>query len=177
LDDVSPNYLVFDNDTRPRAGFAGQALVNRRFTATKSQALGKLRLPAIFSREVTESIQSIGIMPKRTAYRSPWQNGTAERWVGSCKRELIDHVIVLNEEHLRRILRDYVRATTTRTGSTLPFETRPRAEQLRAALYLTRKLWGFRVSAAFTIDTSGRKSPKKFRLLQLMGRSATADRF
>ena len=61
----------------------------------------------IFSSEVLESIRSIGIVPKRTAYRSPWQNGTAERWVGSCKRELIDHVIVLNEKHLRRLLRDY----------------------------------------------------------------------
>jgi transposase InsO family protein len=64
---------------------------------------------AIFSDDVTRSIKSLGITPKRTAYRSPWQNGTAERWVGSCKRELIDHVIVFNEDHLRRLLRDYVR--------------------------------------------------------------------
>jgi putative transposase len=63
----------------------------------------------IFSREVSASIESFGITPKKTAFRSPWQNGTAERWVGSCKRELIDHLIVLNQEHLRRLLRDYVR--------------------------------------------------------------------
>lgn len=63
----------------------------------------------IFSSEVSASIESLGITPKRTAYRSPWQNGTAERRVGSCKRELIDHVIVLNQEHLRRLVRDYVR--------------------------------------------------------------------
>ena len=62
----------------------------------------------IFSSEVSASIGSLGITPKRTAFRSPWQNGTAERWVGSCKRELIDHVIVLNEKHLHRLLRDYV---------------------------------------------------------------------
>jgi hypothetical protein len=37
-----------------------------------------------------------------------YANGLAERWVGSCKRELVDHVIVLNEDHLRRLLRDYV---------------------------------------------------------------------
>jgi len=67
----------------------------------------------IFSSEVSASIKSLGITPKRTAYRSPWQNGTAERWVGSCKRELIDHVIVLNERHLRRLLRDYVRYYNT----------------------------------------------------------------
>ena len=64
---------------------------------------------SIFSDEVAWSIRTIGITPKRTAFRSPWQNGTAERWVGTCKRELIDHVIVLNEEHLRRLIRDYVR--------------------------------------------------------------------
>jgi transposase InsO family protein len=67
----------------------------------------------IFSSEVSASIKSLGVTPKRTAYRSPWQNGTAERWVGSCKRELIDHVIVLNERHLRRLLRDYVRYYNT----------------------------------------------------------------
>jgi putative transposase len=62
----------------------------------------------IFSRKVTEAIESLGIGPKRTAFRSPWQNGTAERWVGSYKRELIDHVIVMNEDHLHRLVRDYV---------------------------------------------------------------------
>ena len=67
----------------------------------------------IFSSEVSASIESFGITPKRTAYRSPWQNGTAERWVGSCKRELIDHVIVFDEDHLRRLLRDYVRYYNT----------------------------------------------------------------
>jgi transposase InsO family protein len=63
---------------------------------------------SIFSDEVSKSIKTLGITPKRTAFRSPWQNGTAERWVGTCKRELIDHVVVLGEDHLRRLLRDYV---------------------------------------------------------------------
>ena len=62
----------------------------------------------IFSDDVSKSIRALGIKPKRTAYRSPWQNGVAERWVGSCKREIVDHVIVFNEGHLRRLLRDYV---------------------------------------------------------------------
>jgi transposase InsO family protein len=63
---------------------------------------------SIFSASVSTSISSLGMKPMRTAYRSPWQNGVAERWVGSCKREIIDHVIVFNEDHLRRLLRDYV---------------------------------------------------------------------
>ena len=38
----------------------------------------------------------------------PWQNGVAERWVGSVRRELLDHVVVLNQRHLRRLLKEYV---------------------------------------------------------------------
>jgi transposase InsO family protein len=56
---------------------------------------------AIFSASVTRTIEGFGIDPKRTAFRSPWQNGTAERFVGSVRRELLDHVVVLSEEHLR----------------------------------------------------------------------------
>jgi transposase InsO family protein len=63
---------------------------------------------AIFSPAVTSAIKSFEIDPKRTAFRSPRQNGTAERVVGSVRRELLDHVVVLNEEHSRRLLREYV---------------------------------------------------------------------
>jgi transposase InsO family protein len=63
---------------------------------------------SIFADKVTEAIKYLGIEPKRIAYRSPWQNGTAERWVGSARRELLDHVIVVNEQHLQRLLRDYI---------------------------------------------------------------------
>ena len=45
----------------------------------------------------------------RTSIRSPWQNGVAARWVGSCRRDLLDHIIALNERHLKRLLADYVR--------------------------------------------------------------------
>ena len=61
-----------------------------------------------FSDKVTEAIEYSGMRPKRTTHRSSWQNGIAERWVGSARRELLDHVIVFNERHLRRLLRDYV---------------------------------------------------------------------
>jgi hypothetical protein len=44
---------------------------------------------------------------KRTSVQAPWQNGTAERWIGSC-REILDYAIALNEEHLRRLIREYV---------------------------------------------------------------------
>ena len=63
---------------------------------------------AIFSAPVVSTMTSFGIQPARTAWRSPWQNGVAERWIGSVRRELPDHVVVLNERHLRRLLTDYV---------------------------------------------------------------------
>ena len=62
-----------------------------------------------FGNDVTEVIKYMGSKPIRTAYRSPWQNGVAERWVGSCRRELLDHVIVLNDTHCRRLVREYLR--------------------------------------------------------------------
>jgi len=61
-----------------------------------------------FAPAVQHVIKSFGIKPVRIAFRSPWQNGVAERWVLSARRELLDHVVVLNERHLRHLLRQYV---------------------------------------------------------------------
>jgi len=63
---------------------------------------------SIFSHELVRSVPAFGICPRRTALRSPWQNGTAERFVGSVRRELIDHVVVLHDDHLRRLLGGYI---------------------------------------------------------------------
>jgi transposase InsO family protein len=63
---------------------------------------------ANFNDEVVCTIKSFGIEPKRTSFRSPWQNGVAERFVGNCRRDLLDHVIVLNERHLKRLMTEYV---------------------------------------------------------------------
>jgi transposase InsO family protein len=49
----------------------------------------------------------MGIRDKPIAPASPWQNGFAERLIGSIRRECVDHVIVVGEGHLRRILRTY----------------------------------------------------------------------
>jgi hypothetical protein len=62
-----------------------------------------------FNNEVFETVKTFGIQPKRTSYRSPWQKGVAERWVGNCRRDFLDHVIVLNERHLKRLVNQYVR--------------------------------------------------------------------
>jgi hypothetical protein len=46
--------------------------------------------------------------PTRISPASPWQNRVAERWIGSRRRELLDHLIVLNDVQLRRLIRDYL---------------------------------------------------------------------
>jgi putative transposase len=62
-----------------------------------------------FGFEVIATVKAIRIIPKRTSFRSPWQNGIAERWVGSCRQDLLDQIVALNERHLKRLLFEYVR--------------------------------------------------------------------
>ena len=62
---------------------------------------------SIFSAEVIRAATSMGLTPKRTSYESPWQNGVAERMVGSVRRDVLDHVIVLHRQHLQRLLHEY----------------------------------------------------------------------
>ena len=62
-----------------------------------------------FGSGVISAAKQLGSQPVRTVFRSPWQNGVAERWVESCRRDLLDHVIVLNERHLKRLMSEYVR--------------------------------------------------------------------
>ena len=62
----------------------------------------------IYGDDFTTRVKAMGIEEVVSAPRSPWQNPYAERVIGSVRRECLDHVMVLGEEHLRRILRSYV---------------------------------------------------------------------
>jgi hypothetical protein len=62
----------------------------------------------IYSYGVRAFLISCGILEVRTAYRSPWQNPYIERVIGTLRRELLDHVIVLNEHHLERLLKEFI---------------------------------------------------------------------
>ena len=64
---------------------------------------------AKYGWEVPTAVRSLKMNPVRTSFESPWQNGVAERWVQSCRRDLLDHLIAMNERHLKRLLSDYVR--------------------------------------------------------------------
>ena len=63
----------------------------------------------IYGTIVTRRLRAMGIRDKPTAPASPWQNGFAERLIGSIRRECLDHMVVFGETHLRRILQSYAR--------------------------------------------------------------------
>ena len=62
----------------------------------------------IYGHGVPKFLKNSGIREVRTAYRSPWQNPYCERVIGTLRRELLDHVIVFSEEHLERLLGEYI---------------------------------------------------------------------
>ena len=61
-----------------------------------------------YGLEVPAAVRSLKMRPVRTSLASPWQNGVAERWVESCRRDLLDHILAVNERHLKRLLSEYV---------------------------------------------------------------------
>jgi transposase InsO family protein len=63
---------------------------------------------SIFSPVVVSFIKAMGTEPCRISYGSPWQNPVAERWIGTLRRELLEHVVVLGERHLIRLVGSYV---------------------------------------------------------------------
>ena len=50
-----------------------------------------------FGKSVVTAMKAMGIKPSRTAFRSPWQNGVVERWIGSVRRELLNHVVITRD--------------------------------------------------------------------------------
>lgn len=69
----------------------------------------------VYGNVAPRRIRAMGIRDKPIAPGSPWQNGFAERLIGSIRCEYLDHLVVLNEAHLRRVLRTTL-STTTETG-------------------------------------------------------------
>ena len=63
---------------------------------------------ASYGDAVTRRLSAMGIRDHPTAPRSPWQNGQAERLIGSIRRECLDHILVFGEAHLCRFLAAYI---------------------------------------------------------------------
>ena len=92
----------------PSAQWTGQQLVNAFPYDPAPKHLIRDR-DKIYGAAFVRRVRSMGIDQVLTAPRSPWQNPHCERVIGTLRRECLDHVIVLGEQHLRRILRRYLK--------------------------------------------------------------------
>ncbi len=97
----------FNITTNPYAEWTAQQIINAFPHEEAPRFLIRDR-DDIYGAYFTERVEGLGIEEVPTAPRSPWQNPYCERVIGSIRRECLDHVIVLNERHLHRILTDYL---------------------------------------------------------------------
>jgi transposase InsO family protein len=80
-----------------------------------TEAFGWEKAPAYIIRDrdraygeaFIQRIRAMGIRDRPTSPHSPWQNGYAERLIGSIRRDCLDHVVIFGERHLRHLLRSY----------------------------------------------------------------------
>jgi len=101
-------HIVHFNVTEhPSAEWTAQHVVEAFPWSTAPRYLLRDR-DRIYDPSVTRRVAGLGVQQVLTAPRSPWQNPFVERLIGSLRRECFDHVIVLDERHLQRILREYV---------------------------------------------------------------------
>jgi transposase InsO family protein len=63
---------------------------------------------ACYGEAFVRRLRSLGIRDQPTSPRSPWQNGHAERLIGSIRRDCLDHIVVVGERHLRHVLLSYM---------------------------------------------------------------------
>ena len=91
----------------PTAGWTGQQMVEAFPEDTAPRYLLRDR-DKIYGYDFRERIQGLSIEEVLSAPASPWQRAYVERLIGSVRRDCLDHVIVLGEVHLRRILKSYL---------------------------------------------------------------------
>ena len=98
--------VYFNATEHPTASWTAQQIVEAFPFDSAPRYLQRDR-DAIYAKKVQRRIKSLGIDHVISAPRSPWQNPYVERVIGSIRRDCLAHVIVFNERHLRRMLRDY----------------------------------------------------------------------
>jgi len=96
----------FNVTTSPTAQWAAQQIVEA-FPFEEAPRFLLRDRDGIYGQDFRDRVKHMGIDEVLIAFRSPWQSPYVERLVGSIRRECLDHVIVLNEEHLRRVLAEY----------------------------------------------------------------------
>jgi putative transposase len=90
----------------PSAEWSGQQVVEALAEQGAKRYLVRDR-DTIYGNEFRRRVKSLGMKEVISAPRSPWQNAFAERLIGSIRRECLDHVVVLSQRHLRKLLKSY----------------------------------------------------------------------
>jgi transposase InsO family protein len=98
----------FNITTNPTAAWTAQQIIEAFPEDTAPRFLLRDR-DQIYGEEFRRRVESMGIEEVIIAARSPWQNPFVERLIGSIRRECLDHVIVISENHLRQVLKSYFR--------------------------------------------------------------------
>ncbi|MFN3326179.1 MAG: hypothetical protein ACK5AZ_21995 [Bryobacteraceae bacterium] len=128
-----------------------------------------------FGAEVIRFPKATGLEPRRTSVQSPLQNGTAERWVGSCPREILDHVIALNERHLRQLIRDYVdNSHQDRARGSLEKDT-PNRRPVEPKPGADATLTSWPIATRGEEQRSGHREPVSPTLIRLHGRGRSTS--
>jgi putative transposase len=98
--------LHFGVTEHPTAEWTGQQVIEAFSERDAKRYLIRDR-DSIYSHEFCRHIQSLGMKEVVSAPRSPWRNAFVERLIGSIRRECLDHVVVLGQRHLSRLLKSY----------------------------------------------------------------------
>jgi len=98
--------VYFNVTEHPTAEWTAQQLVEAFSWGSPPRYLLRDR-DAIYGNRFRKRVRGLGMRDRPIAPRSPWQNPYVERVIGSIRRECLDHVIALNERHLKRLLRGY----------------------------------------------------------------------
>ena len=99
--------LHFNMTEHPTAAWTAQQLVDAFPDDSAPSYLLRDR-DGVYGESFRQRVQGMRIEEVLTAPQSPWQNPFAERLIGSLRRECLDHVVVLGERHLRRLLTTYL---------------------------------------------------------------------
>jgi transposase InsO family protein len=108
----------FNVTQHPTAVWAAQQIIEA-FPEDRAPRFMVRDRDGIYGDSFTSRVEGMGIEEIHIAPRSPWQNCSVERVIGSVRRECLNHVIVFNDNHLRRLLRNYFRYYHDRTHLSL----------------------------------------------------------
>jgi transposase InsO family protein len=106
FDCVAESHNVSANASHPTAEWIAQQ-ITEAFPWSEAPRYLIRDQDGIYGAAVARRLRAMGIRDKPIAPGSPWQNAFAERLIGSIRRECVDHMVVLGEAHLRRVLNSY----------------------------------------------------------------------